>query len=195
MLTEGNVVVRPMRPDDADLLVRWQTDPEVMTGWALPQPILPHNAFTQDLAVRFTQFDVEGNFIIEGDGLPVGRIGFSNFDERHRSAELLTYIGEPGEQGKGYAASAIKSLVRYLFHQRRLHRLELTALSWNVRARRLYEGLGFQLEGTRRDYDFFNGRWHDEIEMAILATDPLPWLTDPVGLRQGDQSDAKSDPE
>src|SRR4051794_13131970 len=158
MLTEGNVVVRPVRPDDADLLVRWQSDSEVMTGWALPQPILPHNAFAHDLADRFTQFDVEGNFIIEGDGLPVGRIGFTHFDERHRSAELLIYIGEPAEQAKGYAASAIISLAPYLFHQRRLHRLELTTLSWNVRERRLYEGLGFQLEGTRRDYDFFNGQ-------------------------------------
>ncbi len=53
--------------------------------------------------------------------------------------------------------------------ERRLHRVELTVVADNHRAIRLYEKVGFQREGLKREnYLGEDGKYHDEIIMGIL---------------------------
>ncbi len=49
-----------------------------------------------------------------------------------------------------------------------LHRVSLRVLDYNVRAQRCYEKCGFLVEGRARQERFRDGRWCDEILMAIL---------------------------
>jgi RimJ/RimL family protein N-acetyltransferase len=176
VLIEGNVVLRPITPADRHLLGKWQNDSEIMTGWGLPQPLRPHNAFDQQIAGNYAIFERSGVLMIEGDGTPVGRIDFDKLDMRHRSAELAIYVGETTAQGKGYAGNAIKAISKYLVRQRHVHRIELNVLEWNTRAHDLYLRLGFRDEGLLRDHLRFDGIWQNEFQMALLATDPVPWL-------------------
>ena len=176
VIVEANVVLRPISPADRPLLVRWQTDPRIMTGWALPQPVRPHNAFEEQIAGEFCRFDHAGSFLIEGDRVPVGRIHYDDLDARHRSVEIGIYIGEPEAQGNGYAGNAIKAISKYLIRQRGAHRIELNTLTWNTRAHDLYLRLGFRDEGILRDHIYFDGRWHGEYQMALLASDSIEWL-------------------
>src|SRR4051812_21449178 len=110
MIREGDVLLRPIVMSDLAHLLRWQSDPAIMTGWALPQPLVSPGALEADITGRFQSFEFEGNFIIEGADGPVGRIGFTGLDTRHRSVELFVYVGEIGEQGKGYGGQAIQAL-------------------------------------------------------------------------------------
>jgi len=56
-----------------------------------------------------------------------------------------------------------------LARERRLHRVELTVVADNHRAIRLYEKVGFQREGLKREnYLGEDGKYHDEIIMGIL---------------------------
>jgi RimJ/RimL family protein N-acetyltransferase len=178
VIVEGNVSLRPVTPADRPHLIKWQTDPQIMTGWGMPQPLRPHNAFEEQIVGDYTRFDEAGVLIIEGNGEPVGRIDYSHLDSRHRSAELAIYVGEPGAQGKGYAGNAIKGLCKYLIRQRHVHRIELNVLEWNTRAHELYLRLGFRDEGLLRDHLRFDGVWHNEYQLALLATDPIEWLQD-----------------
>ena len=49
-----------------------------------------------------------------------------------------------------------------------IHRLELTVMAHNQRARRLYERMGFAVEGRRRECLLVDGRLVDELYMAKL---------------------------
>jgi RimJ/RimL family protein N-acetyltransferase len=49
-----------------------------------------------------------------------------------------------------------------------LHRLELTVMESNTRARSLYEAMGYLVEGVKRDSLFVDDRFVDEIMMAKL---------------------------
>ena len=55
---------------------------------------------------------------------------------------------------------------------RGLHRLELTVMAHNARAIRLYERMGFTVEGRRSECLIVNGQFIDELTMAILLPDP-----------------------
>jgi len=54
-----------------------------------------------------------------------------------------------------------------------LHRLELTVMCHNERAVRLYQNLGYKIEGIRQDSLWVNGRYVDEYYMAKLLNNPL----------------------
>jgi RimJ/RimL family protein N-acetyltransferase len=54
-----------------------------------------------------------------------------------------------------------------------LHRLELTVMSHNPRAMRLYEQMGYVTEGVRKHSLYIDGRYVDEVVMAkLLDTGP-----------------------
>lgn len=49
-----------------------------------------------------------------------------------------------------------------------LHRINIGCFEWNEGAGRLYERLGFTLEGRKREFIWFDGRLHDTIEFSML---------------------------
>ncbi len=172
MLAKGRVTLRPIHASDVPLLLRWMSDPHLMRHWAQPAPLLTEDRLAQDLAGRFSRFDTAGYFMIEReDGTAIGRIEFEQLDERNRSAEVMIFIGDPDARGKGYGTEAMVALLRYLFHQRNLHRVFLTVLAWNTPAQRSYEKVGFVVEGRLRDDVYFDGRYHDQLVMGILRAE------------------------
>lgn len=53
-----------------------------------------------------------------------------------------------------------------------VHRLELTVMAHNQRARELYERMGFAVEGRRRECLLVDGHLIDELYMAKLLPHP-----------------------
>ena len=169
MIKGTRVNLRPITEPDLSLLRAWQSDPEVMAGWGIPNPLVASTNFAADLTGRFASFESSGYLIIESPDGPIGRIDYEHLDGRHGSCEIAMYIGDPGAQGRGFASDALRTLARHLFNQRGVHRIELTVIESNERARRLYERVGFVTEGLLRDYLWFNGEWHNELLMALFA--------------------------
>jgi RimJ/RimL family protein N-acetyltransferase len=53
-----------------------------------------------------------------------------------------------------------------------LHRLELTVMAHNTRAIRLYERMGFAVEGRRAECLIVDGQFVDELSMAAIIAPP-----------------------
>ena len=79
----------------------------------------------------------------------------------------------PDYRGRGYGREAISEVLRFAFGDSDeaglgLHRVGLSVMSMNTRARALYESLGFREEGRLRDA-FRDGQgWADAVVMSIL---------------------------
>jgi RimJ/RimL family protein N-acetyltransferase len=169
MILGERVRLRPIRRSDLPILRSWFDDPETMRFWGQPMPIVVEDQFEADLAGRFRDFDEAGYFMVERlEGTPIGRIEFERLDPQARSAETMILIGAADARGQGYGSDAMVALLRYLFHQRNLHRVALSVIAWNERAVRSYEKVGFLVEGRLRDDLYFDGRYHDQIVMSIL---------------------------
>ncbi|TMF74954.1 MAG: GNAT family N-acetyltransferase, partial [Chloroflexi bacterium] len=73
-------------------------------------------------------------------------------------------------QGKGLGPDAIRTLARFLIHQRGHHRLTIDPAAHNTRAIKAYERVGFKPVGLMRQYELGpSGEWHDGLLMDMLA--------------------------
>jgi RimJ/RimL family protein N-acetyltransferase len=81
--------------------------------------------------------------------------------------DLFIYLHQ-GHQNVGLGAALMREGIR-IAKEQRMHRVELTVVADNHRAIKLYEKVGFQREGLKREnYLGEDGRYHDEIIMGII---------------------------
>lgn len=107
-------------------------------------------------------------FVIEADGKPVGNVALTEISEADSNAGLFIAIGERDYQGKGIGTKAIEFILNFGFNQLNLHKIWLYVSELNVSAINLYEKCGFEKEGQLKDMWKIDGKYYDEIAMAIF---------------------------
>jgi RimJ/RimL family protein N-acetyltransferase len=100
-------------------------------------------------------------------GEVVGTLGFYNYSEDNRRAEL-GYDLFREHWGRGYMTEAVKALLDYGFLRLNLNRMEATVDSENQRSIRLLERLGFVREGCLRERFHYKNRCHDDLVFGML---------------------------
>lgn len=105
------------------------------------------------------------------DDKMIGNCGLKDINIVARTATLGIFIGEKEEKSKGYGQEAIKLLLDYGFNYLNLHEINLDVYSFNKRAIRCYEKVGFKEYGRRRECIFLNGKYYDMISMDILKSE------------------------
>ncbi|EOD48135.1 putative gnat family protein [Neofusicoccum parvum UCRNP2] len=102
---------------------------------------------------------------------PIGYISLAHelgpANPHHRSASIGISIAAD-HQGRGYGTEAINWILDWGFDVAGLHRVAITSFAYNDGAGRLYERLGFVLEGRRRDALWFRGAFHDMLLFSML---------------------------
>ena len=162
------------------------TDAPVLRSVYLSTPDLS----TQFGDVAFDSEDAAGEFIatkliwqpersfnlaIELGGKPVGNVGISNIDHRHRTAWAYYWVS--GEaRGLGLAARSAASLASWAIEELGLFRLELGHRTNNEASCRVATRAGFVAEGLERAKLQYGDTRFDVESHARLATDPAPSL-------------------
>ena len=85
--------------------------------------------------------------------------------EAHKGLLWGMYV-RPEARGTGVAGRLVETVID--FARSRVELLQLSVVVGNERARRLYAGLGFVEYGIERNSLKYDGRYFDEILMAIL---------------------------
>lgn len=99
----------------------------------------------------------------------IGLCNLKIIDETARIAEFSISIGDQSQLGKGYATEALNLLFRYGFRNLNLHKIGGQAFDYNTGACRLYEKLGFKVEGRLRQAHFRFGKYHDILYIGLLS--------------------------
>ena len=168
------VYLRPLEPEDADLHHAWFSDSRVASLMGdLPRSLARRRRRYE--ATIDEQGDTVFMFMIcrLEDDLPVGRTDLFEIDRTNGSAAFGITIGEPGSWGKGYGTDAVNALVDFAFGQLRLERVWLDTDAHNTRAQAVYTKAGFVREGVLRHAFYQDGRWSDDIRMAMIREE---WL-------------------
>ena len=171
MIYGDRVRLRHMEKDDLPSFVEWLNDPEVVRGLSLYTPISMveeqewfETMLKRPIEERPLCIDVQ-----KGDEWELlGNCGFFGIDWRNRSAELGIFIGDKSNWDQGYGSEVMKMLLQHGFSTLNLHRIYLRVFEDNPRAIRAYEKSGFVHEGSQRQAEFHDGRFHDVLFMSVL---------------------------
>lgn len=101
------------------------------------------------------------------DYMPIGSVGFLNYDPIQQKAELRKLIGESKMRGMGLAREATRLWIQYGIKNLKLKKIYLNTLNTNIRNIKLNEELGFKVEGILRNEVFFDGKYHDLLRMGL----------------------------
>lgn len=157
------MLLRPGRPEDAEVLVSIRNEPEVARRWG-------NVDVEEEIHEEFIEAD--NGFVIEVGGEVVGAIQYHEENEpmyRHAGMDLFLTTSRHGE---GLGTEAVRLLARHLFDERGHHRLTIDPAADNAAAIRAYEKAGFRRVGILRDYERGpDGAWHDGLLMDMLEED------------------------
>lgn len=101
------------------------------------------------------------------DGAVIGTCGFHNLKPEHFRAEMGYEMGREF-WGRGLMAEALAAILRYGYDALGFNRVEAFVNAGNERSVRILEKLGFQLDGTLREYEFARGRFVDQHCFSLL---------------------------
>jgi len=134
---------------DAEMCLRWVTDPDVLRYLGLTQPASTIDAERAWISRMLTDGTHHRIFVIEiEDARPIGTCGLREIDRETGSATLGIMIGEKRLWDRGYGTAATKALLAHAFTELGLTRVELSCHRDNGRGLRCYEKAGFVPAGS-----------------------------------------------
>ena len=108
------------------------------------------------------------NYVIEYRGSIVGSCGAPRLAGSQHRTEIGYWLSED-VQGRGIVTRCCLALLRWLFEDRKLNRVEIRAAAPNRKSRAVAERLGFKLDGVLRENDYLNGQYYDVAIYSMLA--------------------------
>ncbi|MCF6410815.1 GNAT family N-acetyltransferase [Pseudalkalibacillus salsuginis] len=103
------------------------------------------------------------------DDRVVGWVDLDSILWPHRNAWLAIGIGEKELWAQGLGYETMELILNFAFYELNLHRIQLTVFSYNKRAIKLYERLGFKFEGAQREFLQRDGKRFDMCMYGILS--------------------------
>jgi ribosomal protein S18 acetylase RimI-like enzyme len=113
--------------------------------------------------------DPPDTVVVEVDGTVAGYVKLRHATELKASRHVLHVAGlavNPAHQGQGLGRRLMEAAIAEA-RSRGARRLTLRVLGPNKRAQKLYESLGFEIEGVQREEFFLAGRYVDDVLLAL----------------------------
>ncbi len=167
------VSLRPLLRSDVPFLLRWINNPEVYHYLSayLPKMEADEEAWLDSLA---KQKDTHIVLMILVEDVPIGTMGIHNINWKDRVATTGAMIGEKEYQGRGYGSEAKMILLNYAFNVLNLRKICSSVIEFNERSYRYNLKCGYTVEGRLREHVFKEGRYWDQILMAVFRDNWLP---------------------
>jgi aminoglycoside 6'-N-acetyltransferase len=161
VLRGERLTLRPLTEQHLDRLVEVLWDPSVRRWWGT---VASPDALREDLRHDGSAY------AIEVDRVVAGWLGVVEEDEPdYRHAALDIGLG-PEHQSRGLGSEALRTVIRWLIHERGHHRVTIDPAVANERAIRAYSAVGFRPVGVMRRYERApDGTWEDGLLMDLLA--------------------------
>lgn len=165
------VCLRAYREEDIKVATELVNDAELQK-FLTPGIPFPTSPWGEEEWVKSQKADQNGefNFAIEDIKTKkyIGGCGIQEVSWLVRKAEVGIMIGDKNYWGKGYGTDAMKVLLKFIFQNMNINKVKLNVFSFNERAIKSYKKCGFKVEGTLKDEIFKEGKYYDEILMAIF---------------------------
>ena len=169
MLLTADIISR----DDLPARVEWINDPRVNEFMYFKLPVTLQGTMKwYDKVIRnYDRYDLV--FRNEAE-VPVGMSGITAINASFHNGEFYIFIN-PDMHGRGAGKAISAWMLEYGFSTLGLAKIYLYVDGDNLPAVKLYEQIGFVLEGNMRQHRYKNGKYHDKLIFGMLKQE---WLSD-----------------
>ncbi len=169
-LESTRVVLRPLLKEDVPLCLRWINDPEVRQYLIVYQPVMEadENEWFESLHKQKATNIVLAMVV---GGQVIGTMGLHHISMKDGVATTGALIGEKEYWDKGYGSEAKMLLLHYAFHTLNLRKVCSSVIAFNGRSHAYSLKCGYKEEGRRKEQIYRNGKYHDEILLAVFRQD------------------------
>jgi len=174
-LEAKRVYLRPLTKKDIFFLQRWINDEEVRQylNRYLPAMETEEEEWLEHIHKNRKCHVVLMICLAEGDK-PIGTMGIHRINHKDGVASTGAMIGEKSCWGKGYGTEAKMILLNYAFNTLNLRKVCSSVFAFNGRSQKYNKKCGYTIEGVRKKHHFVNGKYVDEVLMAVFKKDFMP---------------------
>ncbi len=145
--------LRALEPEDLDFLYSIENDAEL---WDYGCANVPYSRLSLSNYILGSTCDIYADrqmrLLMEDDGgNAVGLIDIFHFEPRHLRAEVGVVVARKYRH-LGYAHEALCQIIAYGRHTLHLHQLYAVVDAGNIDSKKLFEGVGFQVKATLKDW-------------------------------------------
>ena len=163
-LAFGKVTLRPVEPDDIDLIYRWENNMEI---WNVSNTRTPFSRYILAEYLKESAKDIyetkQLRLIIEtNDGSPVGAVDLFDFDPYHMRAGIGILIHNNENRNQGFAGDALYAIFDYALNVLGLKQLYANIAVSNQISIHLFQKAGFVVTGTKINWLKTAKGWEDE---------------------------------
>ncbi len=173
-MPQPKIKLRAFERTDLDLVHKLFNNPELLQ-FLSPEVMMP---YSRDEEAVFIENNVNPKnkdtsycFAIEAGGKLIGGCSYQRVSHKNRTCYIGISVYSPTHWGKGYGATALRELLKFLFHEKNLRKALLEVYDFNKRAITCYEKVGFRQEGVLKEQLYRDGKYHDVHVMAVFARD------------------------
>jgi len=159
--------LRPVRREDLELFLQWRNEsPSGLRTGHRPLTSLNQEEFFKKLS--FDNDMIVFTACVNEE--PIGYVQLYPIDWKNRKAEVGVIMGRK-HQGQGLGEEALRLTVDYGFRMLGMNKLYAEIYEYNEQSIKLFEKIGFKLEGKLREHHYWNGKFHDSLIYSILRSE------------------------
>ncbi len=163
-------MIRSVKISDAKMLLELMYKLDNETKFMMLEPCERSTTLAQqqDIIQSFLASQTKVMLVVEIDQKVVGFVaGIGNTTNRNKHAMHCVMGIQHGHCGQGLGAQLLNQLESWA-SDHHFTRIELTVMAHNKRAIKLYNGHGFEVEGTERNSLLVDGEYISELYMSKL---------------------------
>lgn len=168
----GNTVyLRALEPEDLSFLFENENDQDF---WRVSQTQQPFSKYLLKKYLENAHLDIyeikQLRLIIAlvSNDEPIGMIDLYDYNPKHKRAGVGVLVLKK-YQGNGYASESLQLIIKHAFQQLDIYQLFACIESDNLKSIKLFEAAKFKISGTKKDWNFYNGQFHDELFLQLIS--------------------------
>lgn len=177
LFQNGKIKVRELEPNDAELMVKWLSDPAILEFYEGRDNVFD---LKKVIEVFFSPDPHEKRCLVVFEDTPIGYLQFYELEQENRDAFGLDkqeaifgtdqFIGEPAYWNKGIGQLLMKSAIDYLMNENGADRIVVDPQTWNVWAIACYEKAGFKIKKLLPNHEWHEGEYRDSWLMEYASS-------------------------
>ena len=163
------VRLRPPKPGDAEVIIKWFEDLEVTRFILLRFP--PSIEMELEWLDRMAKSQDDIVWVVEHEGRAVGVTAIHQISWKNGSGTTGTTIGDRSLWGNGLGREVMQLRCRFAFTQLPLRKLKSAYFDGNEASAKAQATAGYREVGRYRADQFIDGRWVDQVITEVLRED------------------------